>query len=163
MLFRSVLTEHEAGWFRVRCGRPRLERGDALQCRRFDRRSFRRGQFKLRSLAMLRTNFYEGVERARRNVQSEPLLKEASHVTVSLPFATQFPDQVAMGFQLGARRFGREVGKSLKNDLRVNICGGRKWMHRYPVGRQNRRLTTVSRSLGGSLGISLGNRKIGPH
>jgi len=57
------------------------------------------------------------VERARRNVQSEPLLKEASHVTVSLPFATQFPDQVAMGFQLGAWRFGREIGKSLKNAL----------------------------------------------
>ena len=80
---------------------------------------------------MLRTNFYEGVERARRNVQSEPFLKEASHVTVSLPFATQFPDQVAMGFQLGAWRFGREIGKSLKNDLRVSHRGGRKRMHCY--------------------------------
>ena len=84
---------------------------------------------------MLRTNFNEGVERARRNVQSKPLLKEASHVTVSLPLATQFPDQVAMGFQLGAWRFGREIGKSLKNDLRVSHRGGRKRMHRYPAGR----------------------------
>ena len=71
---------------------------------------------------MLRTNFYEGVERTRRNVQSEPLLKEARDITVSLSLPTQFPDQVAMGFQLRAWRFGREVGKPGKNNLRVEAC-----------------------------------------
>ena len=112
---------------------------------------------------MLRTNFYEGVERARRNVQSEPLLKEARNIAVGLSPPTQLANQVSMGFQLRAWRFGREVGKPGKNNLRVSIRGGRKRMHRYPAGRPNRRLTTMSRSLGGSLGTSLGNPKIGPH
>jgi hypothetical protein len=44
------------------------------------------------------------MKRARCNIQSEPLLKEASYVTVSLPFAAQFTDEIAVGFQFRARR-----------------------------------------------------------
>src|ERR1700728_1114187 len=112
---------------------------------------------------MLCPHLHERMKRARCNIKNKGLLKEARDIAVGLSFPAQFADQVSMGFQLGAWRFGREVGKPGKNDLRVSIRGGRKRMHRYPAGRPNRRLTTMSRSLGGSLGTSLGDPKIGPH
>ena len=113
---------------------------------------------------MLCPHLHERMKRARCNKQTEALLKEARDIAVGLTLPAQFADQVSTGFQLGAWRFGRKVGKPGKNDLRVNICGGRKRkrMHRYPAGRPNRRLTTMSRSLGGSLGTSLGDPKIVP-
>ncbi|MGO8934833.1 MAG: hypothetical protein ACLQDA_14085, partial [Terracidiphilus sp.] len=46
------------------------------------------------------------------NVQSEPLLKEAGNVTVSLPLAAQFPDEIAVRFQFRARRLWRQISKS---------------------------------------------------
>lgn len=48
-----------SGGLRIRYGWLRLESGHALECRRVGRSGFQRGQFKLRLLAMLRTNFYE--------------------------------------------------------------------------------------------------------
>lgn len=84
---------------------------------------------------MLCPHFYERMKRARCNVQTEALLKEACDIAVGLSFPAQFADQVSMGFQLGAWKLGREVGKPGKNNLRVSIRGGRKRMHRYPAGR----------------------------
>src|ERR1035441_7262708 len=158
---RFVFTEHEAGGLRLRYSWLRPESGHALECRRVGRSGFQRGQFKLRSRAMLCAHLHKRVKRARRHVQSEPLLKEARNIAVGLSLPAQFANQVSMGFQLGAWRFGRKVGKPGKNDLRISIRCGRKRMHRYPAGRLNRRLTTMSRSLGGSLGTSLGDPKIG--
>ena len=112
---------------------------------------------------MLCPHLHERMKRARCNVQSEPLLKEARDIPVGLSLAAQFANQVSMRFQLGTWRFRRKIGKPGKNDLRVSIRGRRKRMHRYPAGRPNRRLTTMSRSLGGSLGTSLGDSKIGPY
>jgi hypothetical protein len=89
---------------------------------------------------------------ARCHVQSEPLLKKPRDIAIGLSLAAQFADPLSMGFRLRAWRLGREVGKPSNNNLRVCVRGGRKRMHRYPAGRPNRRLATMSRSLGGSLG-----------
>ena len=61
-----------------------------------------RRQFKLRSLAMLCADLHEGVEGAECDIHSQPLVEKASDFAVRAPFAAQFADQFAVGFQFGA-------------------------------------------------------------
>src|ERR1039458_3508566 len=126
---RFVLTEYEAGRLRIRHGRLRFEGGDALECRRVRRHGFRRRQLKLRSFAMLGADFNKRVERAWRNVKAQSFLKQASDVTVSLPLAAQFSDEIAVGFQFGARWLWRQVGKS-SDDLTPFQRGG-EWLKNH--------------------------------
>jgi hypothetical protein len=55
---------------------------------------------------MLCRHIHERMKRARCNIQPESLLKEARDIAVGLSLPAQFADQVSMGFQLGAWRFG---------------------------------------------------------
>jgi len=65
----------------------------------------------LQSLAMLRADFYEGVEGAECDMQPQPLVEEAGNFAIRPPFAAKFADQFTVGLQFGAWRLGMKTGQ----------------------------------------------------
>jgi hypothetical protein len=88
------------------------------------------------------------MECAGRNIQSEPLLKQASHVTVSLPFATQFANEIAVGFQFRARRLWRQVGKSSDDLAAFRKSGG--WLKNHVSSSEATEKVALGRRLSGT-------------
>ena len=89
----------------------------------------------MRSFAMLRADFHEGVEGAECDMQPQPLMEKAGNFAIRPPFAPKFADQFVVGLQFGARRLGRKTGQLSRTSLTLCICGGKKKSHGYPRRR----------------------------
>ena len=73
----------------------------------------------MQSLAMLRADFYEGVEGAECDMQPQPLVEKAGNFAIRPPFAPKFADQFVVGLQFGARRLFRRIFEN----------GSKFWFH----------------------------------
>ena len=74
----------------------------SLRDRISSRSKFKWWQFELRPLAMLGTDFDEGMESTGGDVPPESLIEEARNFAICAPFAPQFADQFAVRLQFGA-------------------------------------------------------------